>query len=166
MSCTLSAASTTTAQVKTTMEQLIFWEFACEKKTFSPNKLKVSPFDKLWGPPAGRPSTRHVQITWTNKQPNNTACHCAIFQKAFLGASLNKPHSYELTKLSVMANRCVWKTLPVPHANKRASRCGSPQVSLARRRHRNCFPTQPEQAFPKKVNISWGQRSVDAIKPL
>ena len=50
--------------------------------------------------------------------------------------------------------------------NKRAGRCGAPQASYDRRRHRNNFhfQTRPAQAFPKKVNISWGQRSVDALK--
>ena len=50
--------------------------------------------------------------------------------------------------------------------NKRADRRGAPQASYDIRRHRNCFPTRPAQAFPKKINISWGQRSVDAIKPV
>ena len=34
--------------------------------------------------------------------------------------------------------------------NKIAGRCGAPQASYDRRRHRNCFQTGPAQAFPKK----------------
>ena len=34
--------------------------------------------------------------------------------------------------------------------NKIAGRCGAPQASYGRRRHRNCFQTGPAQAFPKK----------------
>ena len=48
--------------------------------------------------------------------------------------------------------------------NKIASRRGAPQGSCDRHRHRSNFQTRPAQAFPKKVNISWGQGSVDAIK--
>ena len=47
---------------------------------------------------------------------------------------------------------------------KIADRGGAPQASYDRRRQRNNFQTRPAQAFPEKVNISWGQRSVDAIK--
>ena len=35
-------------------------------------------------------------------------------------------------------------------SNKRASRRGAPEASYDRRRHPNCFPTRPAQAFPKK----------------
>ena len=34
--------------------------------------------------------------------------------------------------------------------HKIAGRCGAPQASYDRRRHRNCFQTGPAQAFPKK----------------
>ena len=51
--------------------------------------------------------------------------------------------------------------------HKIASRRGAPQASYDRRRHRNNLQTRPAQAFrKKKVNISRGQRSVDAIKPV
>ena len=39
----------------------------------------------------------------------------------------------------------------------------SPQASYDRRRHRNCFPTRKSVSISEKVNISWGQRSVDAL---
>ena len=41
-----------------------------------------------------------------------------------------------------------------------ANRGGAPQASYDKCRHRNYFQTRPLQAFPKKVNILWGQRSL------
>ena len=46
---------------------------------------------------------------------------------------------------------------------KTANRGGAPQASYDKRRHWNCFQTRPLQAF-RKVNILWGQKSVDPIK--
>ena len=37
-----------------------------------------------------------------------------------------------------------------PKRDKIAGRCGAPQASYDRRRHRICFQTGPAQAFPKK----------------
>ena len=48
--------------------------------------------------------------------------------------------------------------------NNSTNRGAAPQASYDRGMHQNCFQTRPAQAFPKKVNISGGQRSVDAIK--
>ena len=51
-------------------------------------------------------------------------------------------------------------------STRTAGRREAPQPSYDKRRHRNCFQTRPLQAFPKKVSLSWGQRSVDAITGL
>ena len=62
--------------------------------------------------------------------------HCTIARLAaahtFLMAEISRHASTDLSKI--------------------ASRCGAPmaQASYDRRRHRNCFPTRPAQAFPKK----------------
>ena len=37
--------------------------------------------------------------------------------------------------------------------NKIAGRCGAPQTSYDRHRHRNCFQTGPAQAFPKSKHL-------------
>ena len=41
----------------------------------------------------------------------------------------------------------------------------APQASHDKQRHRNCFQTRPLASNSKRLNISWGQTSADAIKP-
>ena len=101
-----------------------------------------------WKPYEIIKSTRRPKtISTTYRLKASSGRECLLY--------LTKPSGETLSKFSLGL---------LVFVNKMADRRGAPPASYDRRRHRNNFQSRPAQAFPKKVSLSWGQRSVDAIK--
>ena len=79
------------------------------------------------------------------------ACDCVKNANVVLHVGLCREifsRKHTATHKPTSAQPLIVTTMTYTH--KIACRCGAPQASYDRPRHRNCFQTGPAQAFPKK----------------